>query len=182
MARVTELLQRWSHGDQEAASEALPLVYEELRRIALRLFLAERDDHTLQATAVVHEAYVQLIELNGIEWENRVQFLGFAAHVMRRVLVDYSRSHNTDKRGGRRRRTTLVEAQRVVPPEMAEVLAVDEVLRRLSGVDRQMAEIVVLRFFGGLTIDETAQYLGVSAASVSRRWRRAKAWLYDALR
>ena len=182
MSRVTELLRRWNRGEQEAAAEVLPLVYDELHRIACHLFLGERNDHTLQATAVVHEAYVQLIEQNGIQWQNRAQFLGFAAHLMRRVLVDYSRNRNTDKRGGRRRRTTLIEARQVVAQNPPEVLAVDEVLRRLATLDEQMAKIVELRFFGGLTIDESADYLGISAASVSRQWRRAKAWLYDALR
>ncbi|MCP3964648.1 MAG: sigma-70 family RNA polymerase sigma factor [bacterium] len=178
---VTELLQAWNSGDQDAATAMLPLVYDELRAIARGYFRHERRDHTLEATAIVHEAYVKLVEQNGVEWQNRAHFIGLAAHVMRRVLVDYARERNTAKRGGKVPRVTLIEADAVTHGRTPDMIALDTALTELAEIDPQKAQIVELKFFGGLTIEETAQYLGISSPTVVRQWRRAKAWLYRQL-
>jgi RNA polymerase sigma factor (TIGR02999 family) len=174
---ITLLLQRWSAGDREAAARVLPLVYDELRRIASEQFGRERNGHTLQATAVVNEAYLRLSGQRGLSWPSRAHFFAFAAHLMRRVLVDYARHHNRDKRGGHWERVTLAEAGAVLPRLGTDLEALDQALDRLGALDAQKAAVVEMRFFGGLTLEETAQQLGVSPETVSRQWRRAKAWL-----
>jgi RNA polymerase sigma-70 factor (ECF subfamily) len=178
---ITVLLERWSAGDREAAARVMPHVYPELRRIARRLWHGERRDHTLQPTALVHEAYLDLVETRGVRWRNRSEFLGFAAHLMRRILVLHSRRHDALKRGGRATRIRLKEAKTLGVVRAPDLIDLDWALDDLAGHDRQKAQIVELRIFGGLTIWETAEVLGVSASTVNRQWRRAIAWLNDAL-
>ena len=178
---LTDLLDRWSQGDRQAADRALTLAYPELRRIARGLFRKERAGHTLEATAVVHEALSRLVGQEGWRWEGRAHFFGFCAHVMRRVLVDYARERNTEKRGGRRERTTLTESRLLALRRTPDLLELDEALTRLAALDAQKAAIVELRFFGGCSIEDTAAALGVSPATVNRQWRRARAWLFREL-
>lgn len=178
---ITLLLQGWSTGDREAAARVLPLVYDELRRIAADQFRAERSGHTLQATAIVHEAYLRLAGQRGLSWPSRSHFFAFAAHLMRRLLVDHARHHNREKRGGRWERLTLSDVGAAAgafgQPPSTDVEALDQALTRLEKIDPQKASVVELRYFGGLTLDETAAQLGISPETVSRQWRRAKAWL-----
>ncbi len=178
---VTELLADWSGGDREAAARVLPVVYGELRRIAESYFRHERRGHTLQATALVHEAYVRLVEESGLEFRSRSHFVGFAARVMRRVLVEHARRRGALKRGGGAPAFTLLEADAVWNDRSPNLLALDEALSELAGFDAQKARVIELRFFGGLTIEETAEVLVVSAPTVSRQWRRARLWLYHRL-
>lgn len=179
---ITELLTRWSEGDRAAAEAVLPMVYDDLHRIAERYFRGERPDHTLQATAIVHDAYLQLSDQRGIRWNDRSHFLGVAAHAMRRILVDYSRRHNAAKRNGRWHQVTLAEADSLETGGRVDLVDLGEALDRLGELDPEKAKIVELRFFGGLTIDEVSRFLGLSEATVNRRWRRARAWLYRELR
>lgn len=178
---ITQLLQKWSTGDQEAAERVLPLVYDELRRIASQQLRRERSDHTLQATAIVHEAYLRLDGQEGFHWPSREHFYAFAAHLIRRILVDYARHQKRQKRGGGMEKVTLVEAVDLTAMKNLDLLAVDEALAALEAIDPRKAAVVELRFFGGLTLDETAAQLGISAETVGREWRRAKAWLYKEL-
>jgi RNA polymerase sigma factor (TIGR02999 family) len=178
---VTQFLQRWSAGDQEAAEQALPLIYDELRRIASRELRRERGDHTLQATAIVHEAYMRLAAQPGWEWSSRAHFFAFSAHLIRRILVDHARRRNSEKRGGGITPVTIGAALDVAAQESFDVVALDVALENLEKVFPQQAKIVELRFYGGLTIDETAEALRVSAATISREWTMARAWLRRAL-
>jgi RNA polymerase sigma factor (TIGR02999 family) len=178
---VTQLLQKWSAGDQEAATRVLPLIYDELRRIASQQLRRERGDHTLQATAIVHEAYMRLDGQEGFYWPSREHFFAFAAHLIRRILVDYARHQNRQKRGGRAEKVTLAEIADLAAVKSTDLLAVDEALRSLEAIDPRKAAVVELRFFGGLTLEETAAQLGISPETVGREWRRAKAWLYKEL-
>ncbi len=180
--KITRILRRWGAGDQQAMEDVLPLLYSELRDIAAHYARGERSGHTLQATAIVHEAYVRLIESPGIEWQNRNHFLGTAARVMRRVLVDHARERNRLKRGGGQRPVTLADAAELGRGQSPDLVALDDALRTLEEVDRRLVEVVELRYFGGLSIAETAAYLDVSMTTVTRRWRRARAWLYEELR
>lgn len=180
-ATVTLWLQRWSEGDQEAAARALPLVYDELRRIAVRQLRRERGDHTLEATAIVHEAYLRLAEQEGLRWPSRNHFFAFTARLMRRILVDHARHLNRSKRGGGSQRVTLSEASALALSRSPDLEAVDDALSSLEAIDPRKAAVVELRFFAGLTIEETAEQLGVSPETVGREWRRAKAWLYREL-
>ena len=159
----------------------MTLVYQELRTLAHRVFRRERSDHTLEATAVVHEAFARLVEQDGIHWQNRSHFFGLFAQVMRRVLVDYARERNTGKRGGRKERITLTESGLLAMERTPDLLALDEALVRLAALDPGKAAIVELRFFGGCSIEETAASLGLSTATVNRQWRRARAWLFREL-
>jgi RNA polymerase sigma factor (TIGR02999 family) len=179
--RVTQLLQRWSGGDREAAEEVLPLVYGEIRRIAESRFRRERPGHTLQATALAHEAWLRLAEEQGLRWPSRTHFYGLVAHLIRRILVDHAREHNRLKRGGKVVKVRLEEAAEVTtggPPGLTDL---DEALERLAAVDPRKARVVELRFFAGLSVEETAEVLEVSVETVGREWRRARAWLLDAL-
>ncbi len=178
---ITQILRRWGAGDHEAVADVLPLLYSELHEIAARYARRERVGHTLQATAIVHEAYVRLIEGPGIAWQNRNHFLGTAAQVMRRVLVDHARDRNRIKRGSGKRPLALIEAAELARGQPPDLVALDDALRTLEGVDGRLVEVVELRYFAGLNIAETAAYLDVSATTVSRRWRRARAWLYEEL-
>jgi RNA polymerase sigma factor (TIGR02999 family) len=178
---ITLLLQDWSAGDPAAAAQVLPLVYEELRRIAARQLRRERGDHTLQATAIVHEAYMRLAGQAGLQWPSRAHFFAFAAHLIRRILVDYARHRNRAKRGGGGERVTLAEAADLALARGPDLLALEEALSGLARVDPRKAAVVELKFFGGLTLEEIAGELGISPETVSREWRRARAWLYSAL-
>ncbi|MCB9898357.1 MAG: sigma-70 family RNA polymerase sigma factor [Planctomycetes bacterium] len=175
--QATVLLQRLSHGDLAAADELLPLVYHELHGLARRLMSGERDNHTLQATALVNEAYLRLVDQAGTDWESRAHFLRTAARAMRNVLVDHARTRNADKRGGKRARVPLDDALAAYEARALDMLALDTALERLSEMDEQLAQLVELRFFAGLTIPETAKILGVSTPTVERGWRVARLWL-----
>ncbi len=176
---VTTLLARWSSGDAGALEQLTPIVYDELRRIARRHLARERKDHTLQSTALVHEAYLRLIGGSASEYQNRQHFFAVAAQVIRRVLVDHARAVNAAKRGGGAQKILLEDQPEAsTPPEnVAEVLALHEALERLAAFDQQQERIVELRYFAGLSIDETAEVLGISAATVKRDWVMARAWL-----
>lgn len=178
---ITLLLKGWSSGDQTAAEQVLPLVYEELRRIAARQLRRERDAHTLQATAIVHEAYLRLTGEAGLEWPSRAHFFAFAAHLIRRILVDYARRRNRAKRGGLHQEVTLTGMADLALEKSPDLVALDEALSSLEKVDPRKAAVVELKFFAGLSLDEIAEQLGVSQETVSRDWRRARAWLYSAL-
>jgi len=174
---VTALLGDWSRGNRTALSQLLPLVYAELRRVAARQLRSERPDHTLQPTALVHEAYIRLVDQRQLDWQNRAHFYGVAAQVMRRILVDHARRHGANKRGQGVRCVSMDEAQDVAAPNEIPVLALDHALDRLAKVDAELTRIVELRAFGGLTIEEAAHVLGVSPSTAKRDWRTAKAWL-----
>ena len=174
---VTALLADWSRGNRTALTQLLPLVYAELRRVAARQLRGERADHTLQPTALVHEAYIRLVDQRQVDWRNRAHFFGVAAQVMRRILVDHARRRGADKRGGAVRCVSIDEAADVAAPNDIPILALDHALVRLHEVDAELTRIVELRAFGGLTIEETAHVLGVSPSTAKRDWRTAKAWL-----
>ncbi|MFL6452216.1 MAG: sigma-70 family RNA polymerase sigma factor [Bryobacteraceae bacterium] len=174
---VTGLLKAWSGGEQEALEQLVPLVYHELHRLAHRYMAGERHGHTLQPTALVHEAYQRLVDLQNVNWQNRAHFFAVSAQVMRRILVDYARSRRYGKRGGELRHIALNEAVAVFRDRRNDVVALDDALCALAGVDARKAHVVELRFFGGLSIDETAEVLHVSADTVLRDWRLAKVWL-----
>ena len=175
---VTALLISWSSGERSAADRLIPAVYDELHRQAARALRREGDEHTLQATALVHEAYLRLVDQRRVEWRNRAHFFGIAAEVMRRVLVDHARARLAAKRGGGMQRLTLDEAVEVSSGGGdADVLALHDALERLALLDAGQARLVELRYFGGLNIEETADTLGVSPATVKREWALARAWL-----
>ncbi len=174
---ITDLLLKWSGGDATALEQLMPLVYDELRRLAVRYLRRERDNHSLQPTALVNEAYLRLVDQQKVEWQSRAQFYGLAARVMRNILVDHARSRQAAKRGGEQFRVSFDGNQQVsVNPEI-KFLAVHEALERLTTFDAQKAQIVELRFFGGLSIEETAEVLGIGHATVERDWKLARAWL-----
>jgi RNA polymerase sigma-70 factor (ECF subfamily) len=174
---VTALLRDWSRGDPAALDQLLPLVYAELRRVAARQLRKERADHTLQPTALVHEAYMRLVDQHEMDWQSRSHFFGAAAHVMRRILVDHARRHVAGKRGEGLRCLPLEEAEEVAVPDERSVLALDQALDRLEKIDPGLAKIVEFRAFAGLTINEAARLLNVSPSTAKRDWRTAKAWL-----
>jgi RNA polymerase sigma factor (TIGR02999 family) len=174
---ITALLDDWGSGDRRALDRLLPLVYAELRRIARRQLRRERAGHTLQPTALVHEAYLRLVDQRQGDWRNRAHFFGVAAQVMRRILVDDARRHNANKRGEGVRCVSIDEAVETAAPDEISVLALHHALGRLETVDRGLARIVELRAFGGLTIEEAALVLNVSASTAKREWRTATAWL-----
>ena len=176
-ADVTSLLVASSQGDEEALNKLLPLVYAELRKLAGRYLRKERPDHSLQATALVHEAYIRLIDQE-VSWQNRMHFFGVAAEMMRRILIDHARKHQASKRGSGAIKLALDEALDMADEKAAELIALDDALSALAAFDAQKSKIVELRFFGGLSIEETAEALGLSTATVVRQWKLAKAWLY----
>lgn len=178
---VTQLLLDWSNGDKTALDRLMPLIYEELRRLAHRYMSRERGGHTMQTTALVNEAYVRLINRKNVHWQDRAHFFAIAAELMRTILVDHARSHATAKRGGGARKLSLEEALVVSQERAAEVVALDEALNALAVIDPKQSRIVELRFFGGLTIEETAEVLDLSAATIKREWTTARAWLYHEL-
>lgn len=178
---VTQWLERWSEGDREALDALTPAVYQELRRIAAAYLRRERSDHTLQPTALVHEAFIKLIDQRHMQWKNRAHFFGVAAQMMRRILVDHARARAADKRGGGRSHLLLDDAMDVAAVNQVDVLAVDDALHRLAEIDPDQVRIVELRFFGGLTIEEAAEVLGWSSGTVKREWSVARAWLHREL-
>ncbi|MBW7904485.1 MAG: sigma-70 family RNA polymerase sigma factor [Phycisphaerae bacterium] len=177
--QVTQLLELARQGDDSAAARLMPLVYEELRNVARGLLAAERPGHTLQATALVHEAYLRLVSQSDTRWEGRVHFFAVAARMLRRILVDHARGRNADKRGGGAARLTLMDGVERGEPgyEPLDLLALDEAMDELERCDERQARVVELRFFAGLDVEETAQALGVSPRTVKDDWRFAKAWL-----
>jgi RNA polymerase sigma factor (TIGR02999 family) len=174
---VTQILQEASGGDKNAPARLMPLVYDELRRLANHYLRQERADHTLQPTALVHEAYLKLIDQSRVDWQNRAHFFGVAAQSMRRILVDHARGHQASKRGGSQQKIALDEAVDYSQPRDLDLVALDDALKTLARMDERQSRIVELRFFGGLTIEETAEALGVSPATVKVDWNMAKAWL-----
>ncbi|HEX4945797.1 MAG TPA: sigma-70 family RNA polymerase sigma factor [Blastocatellia bacterium] len=174
---VTRLLLAWGNGNPGALDELLPLVYQELHRLAARHLSRERTGHTLQTTALIHEAYLRLIQQKEVEWQNRAHFFAVAATLMRRILVDHARARQYHKRGGGARRVTFDEALEVSDERAAEVVALDEALTALAEFDARKSRMVELRFFGGLSIEETAAVLQVSPGTVMRDWTLAKTWL-----
>ena len=174
---VTQLLVAWSNGDEAARDQLIPLVYEELHRLAHHYMSRERPGHTLQTSALVNEAFVRLVDQQDVHWQNRSHFFGIAAQMMRRVLVDYARSRQYQKRGGNVVQVSLNEKLIVSDEQTAEVVALDDALKSLATFDQRKCQIVELRFFAGLSIEEAAQVLGTSPGTVMRDWTLAKAWL-----
>jgi len=175
--QVTQLLVAWGKGDEVARGQLMTLVYEELHRLAHRYMTRESPGHTLQTSALVNEAFVRLVDQKNVRWQNRAHFFGIAAQMMRRILVDYARSRSSEKRGAGAPALTLDEGLIVSDERSAEVVAVHEALEQLSKLDPRKEQVVELRFFGGLSIEETAEVLGVSPGTVMRDWTLAKAWL-----
>ena len=178
---VTRLLVDWANGDQAALQELMPLVYDELRRLASRYMRRESEGHTLQTSALVNEAYLRLIDQKNVRWQNRAHFFGIAAQLMRRILVDHARSRSRLKRGGQIQKLSLDE-QAVIAKEAAEVIALDEALKNLAEMDPRKSQIVEMKFFGGLTTEEVAEVLKVTSRTVEREWRKARAWLNRAVK
>lgn len=180
-SQVTQMLQRWGAGDARALDDLFPVVYEELRRLAKHYLRSERKNHTLETGALVHEAYVRLVGQEQVEWRSRGQFYGIAARTMRRILVDHARTRGYQKRGGDQTLDPLEAALQVGQDPPLDLVALDQALTALAELDAQKAELVELRFFGGLTNEEIAELQGTSLTSVERHWRLARAWLYRAL-
>lgn len=174
---VTQLLKAWGNGEQQALDQLIPLVYTELHRLAHRYMGRERIEHTLQPTALVHEAYERLIDLKHVTWQNRAHFFGVSAQVMRRILVDYARSRRYSKRGGEWRQIPLNEAVAVFRDRQTDIVALDDALRALADIDPRKSRVVEMRFFGGLSTKEVAKVLNVSQETVLRDWRLARVWL-----
>jgi RNA polymerase sigma factor (TIGR02999 family) len=178
---LTQLLSAWSAGDEAALEQLMPMIYHELHRLAARHLARERAEHTLQPTALVNEAYLRLIDQKRVRWQNRAHFLGIAAQMMRRILVDYARARRYAKRGGGAPVVSLHEAAEVSVEKASDLIAVDDALTRLSEIDIRKGRVVELRFFGGLSVEETAEVLQISPNTVLREWRTAKAWLHREL-
>ena len=179
---ITGILKRASRGDDSAVKQLMPLVYDELRALAESYLQQERPDHTLQATALVHEAYIRLIRQEDVEWQSRAHFFGVAAQAIRRILVDHARGHERAKRGGGRRRVRLDEDVAPVKRRDLDLLALDEAMKRLADFHQRAARVVELRFFGGLSREEVGEFLGISLRTVGADWRLARAWLRRELR
>jgi RNA polymerase sigma-70 factor, ECF subfamily len=179
--RVTQLLEDWSSGNQAAHDELMSLVYDDLRRLARRYMRGEGSAHTLQATGLVNEAYLRLVDQKNVRWQSRAHFFGIAAQMMRRILVDHARTRHRVKRGGGALRVSMNEVEGIAQESPTDLLALDEALSRLAEVDGRKSRIVELRFFGGLSIQETAEVLQVSPGTIMHDWTLAKAWLYRAL-
>jgi RNA polymerase sigma factor (TIGR02999 family) len=175
--QITGLLVAWCRGDESALEQLMPLVHSELRRLAHREMGQERPGHTLQTTALVNEAYLRLIDVNQVQWQDRAHFFAMSARLMRRILVDYARSRQSRKRGGGTRKVSFEEALVVSPERGEDLVALDDALRGLAAVDARKSQVVELRFFGGLSAEETAEALHVSVHTIIRDWRLAKAWL-----
>jgi RNA polymerase sigma factor (TIGR02999 family) len=178
-AGVTELLLDWNRGDKGALERLMPLVYEELRQLARRQLALELPGHTLQSTALVHEAYLRLVDQDRVQWQNRAQFFAVAAQLIRRILVDHARRRHAGKRGGDAPKLSLDESIATPQHKDVDLVALDDALNDLSRLDAQQAQVIELRFFAGLTIAESAEALGISPATVHRDWITAKAWLFD---
>jgi len=178
---VTELIIELSNGKRDAVDRLLPLIYDELKRVAANYLRRERSDHTLQPTALVNEAYMKMIDITQVSWQNKAHFIGVAANQMRRILVDHARNHNAQKRGGEFQILTLNEEIDRSDEESTDLIALDDALNELAKMDPVKAKIVELRYFGGLSTTETAEVLGVSPITVKRPWKLTKAWLYGQL-
>lgn len=177
---ISRILQQWSDGGKEASEKLMPLVYEELRRQASRYMRRERIGHTLQATALIHEAYLKLIDQRDVNWQNRAHFFGVAAQVMKRILVDYAKARHREKRGGEAENLPLDEARFVISDgKSVDLIALDEALTRFAEFDPQQAKIVELKYFAGMKIEEIGEALRLSPATVKREWNLAKAWLHS---
>jgi RNA polymerase sigma factor (TIGR02999 family) len=176
--KITELLRAWSGGDERALAKLVPLVYDDLRQLARRSLRREQPGHTLQPTALVHEAYARLLDQNRVEWRNRTHFFAVAAQTMRRVLVDHARKRKASRRGGGDLRLSLDEALAAGHDRDVDLVSLDHALRGLTAIDAVQGRIVELRYFGGLTIEEAAEVLSISPATVKRDWTVARAWLY----
>ena len=179
---VTRLLARWKDGDEAALQQLLPIVHEQLRTMARRQMAAERPGHTLQPTALVNEAYLRLVNLKQMHWQNRAHFFAMAARLMRRILVDFARSRGYQKRGGGAQQVSFTQALEVAEGQPTDVVALDDALEALAHVDQRKSRVVELRFFGGLSVEETAEVLNVSRETVKRDWKVAKMWLLRHLR
>jgi RNA polymerase sigma-70 factor, ECF subfamily len=179
---ITRLLVEWGNGDQQALERLTPLVYEELHRLARRYLRQERQGHTLQSTALVHEAYLKLVGQHSVRWQNRAQFFGIAAQLIRRILVDYARNKHAAKRGADAPKLSLDEALAVPGERDLDLVALDDALETLAKLDPRQSRLVELRFFAGLTVEETAEVLQMSPATVKRDWTAAKAWLFREIR
>jgi RNA polymerase sigma factor (TIGR02999 family) len=179
---LTALLVAWNKGDAAANSRLMSLVYEDLRHVARRRLRAERADHSLAPTALVHETYLRLIDLRRVAWQNRAQFFAIAARMMRQILVDHARARMADKRGGHAFKVPLADNAAATGPREVELLDLDAALDKLQMLDSRLGELVTVRFFGGLSVEEAADVLGVSPATVKRDWSRARAWLFRELR
>ena len=180
--QITQRLIAWSSGDVTALDEVVRAVYEELRRMADRYLRQERPDHTLQPTALVHEAYLRLIDQTQVSWQNRAHFFGVAAQMMRRILVDHAKTKHREKRGGAATHLPLDEALDLSQGRASDLVALDDALERLGEIDERKSRVVELRFFGGLSVEETAEVLKVSPQTVLRDWKLAKAWLYQEIK
>ena len=179
---VTQLLKAWGHGDEDALGRLIPLVQKELHRIAHYCMLRERPDHTLQTTALVNEAYLRLVDVAQVNWQDRAHFFAISARMMRRILTDFARSRNYQKRGGAALHVSFEETLAVSQEQNAEIIAVDEALTALAAVNARKSQVVELRYFGGLSVEETADVLKVSPETVKRDWKFAKSWLHRALK
>lgn len=176
--KITQMLREWSGGNRDALDELMPLVYEELHRQAARYLRRESKDHTLQTTALIHETYLKLIDQREVEWQNRAHFFAIAAQAMRRILVDYARAKQREKRGGRDENLPLEAALTVAADEKSvDLIALDEALTKLGKIDERQARVVELRYFSGLSLEETAEALDISRATAAREWNVARAWL-----
>ncbi|MBK9317181.1 MAG: sigma-70 family RNA polymerase sigma factor [Acidobacteria bacterium] len=178
---ITQLLLAWGKGDEGAFDRLMPLVYDEMRKIARRYMSRQRPDHTLQTTALVNEAYLRLIDSSKVQWQNRAHFYAISAQLMRRILVDFARARTNQKRGGGAQKVVLDEALTITSEPGADLIALDDALNELAKLDRRQSQIVELRYFGGLSEDETAEILDISARTVRRDWSLARAWLYRQL-
>jgi len=178
---VTLLLKAWSTGDEEALAKLTPLVYRQLREIARRYMAGERDGHVLQTTALVHEAYVRLVDCGRVNWQDRAHFFAVSAQLMRRILIDFARSRDYLKRGGAAPHISLEEAPSVCDEPDVNLLALDDALQALAAIDERKSKVVELKFFGGLNVEETAEVLHVSSDTVMRDWKLAKIWLFREL-
>lgn len=175
---ISQLLNAWGNGDQAALDKLIPLVYDELHRLAARYMRRESPDHTLQTSALVNEAYIKLIDQKNVRWQNRAHFFGIAAQLMRRILVDHARKHGRAKRGAGVPKLPLHETAVVSVDQSAEFIVIDDALKNLAQIDPSKSRIVEMRFFGGLTMEEIAEVEKVSPSTIEREWRKAKAWLY----
>jgi RNA polymerase sigma-70 factor (ECF subfamily) len=178
---ITQLLIEWRGGDESALDRLIPLVYDELHRLAHHYMRSERPGHTLQTSDLVNEVYLRLVDHKGMRWQNRAHFFGVAAQAMRRILVDHARSRGSAKRGGRARMNGLDDAATLPQRQATDLVALDEALKELGVLDARKSKIVEMRYFGGMTLEETAEALGISTATVSRDWNTAKAWLLRAM-
>lgn len=179
---ITHLLEAWNRGDDEAGREVIPLLYDEMYALAALYLRRQSGYHTLQATALVNEGYIRLIERNGLQWKNRGHFVGVMSKIMRHVLVDHARQRSAAKRGGQWERVNLEEAAELMGEQAPDLLELDEALSALEAIDPEKTRLVELRFFGGLSIEEAAEALGISSATANRRWRRARTWLFRQLK